>query len=78
MEDQLIMTALFQQNAKVIEQNPSITLTINNKILSSRLSEHACLQNISLWPYYFSVYWFTRGTALGIVPLCYLFKLILE
>lgn len=48
------------------------------RFLSSRLSEHARLQNVSLRPRYFTVHWIEWSTALGKAPLCYWSKLILE
>lgn len=78
MKDQLIMTALFQQNANTIQKNPSTTLTINMDFWVSRVSEYAWLQNVHLWPRYFIAHWITWPSALGKIPLCYLSELILE
>lgn len=77
MKDQLIMTDLFQQNAEAVQQNPSTILTINMDFWAP-VSKYARLQNMHLWPLFFTVHWIARPTAPGEIPLCYWSELILE
>lgn len=48
------------------------------RFLSSKFLERACLQNVTLWPRYFTVHWIAWSRALGKASLCCCSKLILE
>lgn len=77
MKDQLIMTALFQQNAKVAQQNPSTTLTINSNFWAPDC-QSIHVYKILVFDHLISLSTELHGHQHGKILLCYWVKLILE